>query len=44
MQKVIKNTFVGISFVNNGIMEFLREAVDSIGETEDLLTGITKIR
>ena len=44
MQKVIKNTCVCISFVNNGIMELLREAVDSSVETEDMSSGVTKIR
>ena len=39
----MKNKCVGTIFVNNGIMELLREAVDSISETEDTLSGITKI-
>ena len=43
MQKVIKKINVLVQLVN-GIMELLREAVDSIGETEDMLFGRPKIR
>ena len=38
----MKNKCVGTIFVNNGIIELLREAVDSIGENEDMSSGITK--
>ena len=40
----MKNKCVGTIFVNSGIMELLREAVDSIAETEDTSSGLTKIR
>ena len=40
----MKNKCVGTIFVNNGIMELLLEAVDSIGENEDMSSGVTKIR
>ena len=40
----MNNKCVGSIFVNHRIMELLREAVDSIGETEDMSSGITKIR
>ena len=39
----MKNKCVGTIFVNNGIMELLLEA-DSIGENEDMSSGVTKIR
>ena len=40
----MNNKCVGTIFVNNVIMKLLREAVDSIDETEDMSSGITKIR
>ena len=40
----MKNKCVGTIFVNNGIMELLREAVDCIDENEDTSSAITKIR
>ena len=40
----MKNKCVGTINVNNGIMELLREAVDCIGEIEDMSSGVTKIK